>query len=82
MRHEWMKAKRTYLARIQHRIRLSRLNMRSGVKIDRSTYIARSAKIEMDADGYELGGRVLVSGGVTIYDGVIIVPYGGSIEIE
>jgi len=76
-----MKAKRTYLARIQHRIRLSRLNMRSGVKIDRSTYIARSAKIEMDADGYELGGRVLVSGGVTMSDGVIIVPYGGSIEI-
>jgi acetyltransferase-like isoleucine patch superfamily enzyme len=76
-----MKAKRTFLARIQHRIRLSRLNMRSGVQIDRSTYIARSAMIQIDADGYVLGGRVLVSGGVTISDGVIIAPYGGSIEI-
>jgi acetyltransferase-like isoleucine patch superfamily enzyme len=76
-----MKAKRTFLARIQHRIRLSRLNMRSGVQIDRSTYIARSAMIQIDADGCVLGGRVVVSGGVTISDGVIISPYGGNIEI-
>ncbi len=76
-----MKVKRTFLARIQHRIRVNRLNMRSGIQIDRSTYIARSALIQTDADGCVLGGRVVVSGGVTISDGVIIAPYGGIIEI-
>jgi acetyltransferase-like isoleucine patch superfamily enzyme len=76
-----MKDRRTLLARIQHRIRVSRLNMRSGVQIDRSTYIASSAMIQIDTDGCVLGGRVLVSGGVIISDGVIIAPYGGSIEI-
>jgi acetyltransferase-like isoleucine patch superfamily enzyme len=76
-----MKAKRTFLARIQHRIRVSRLNMRSGIQIDRCTYIARSAMIQTDADGCVFGGRVLVSEGVTISDGVIIAAYGGSIEI-
>src|SRR6266700_3332045 len=76
-----MKDRRTLLARIQHRFRVSRLNMVSGVQIDRSTYIARSAMIQIDTDGCVLGGRVLVSGGVTISDGVIIAPYGGIIEI-
>ena len=76
-----MKAKRTLLARIQHRIRVSRLNARSGIHIDHSTYIAPTAKIQIDTDGCVLGGRVLVSGGVIISDGVIIAPYGGSIEI-
>ena len=76
-----MKAKRTLLARIEHRIRVSRLNMRSGFQIARSTYIARSAMIQIDADGCVLGGRVLVSEGVTISDGAIIAPYGGIIEI-
>src|SRR5437870_9515068 len=76
-----MRVKRTFLARIQHRIRVGRLNKRSGIQIDPSTYIARSAMIQIDADGFVLGGRVLVSGGVTISDGVIIAPYGGIIEI-
>src|SRR5438477_368906 len=44
--------------------------------------LRRSTKIEMAAYVYALGGRILVSGAVTISDGVIIVPYGGSIEIE
>ena len=76
-----MKAKRTFLARIQHRVRVIRLNMIQGIQIDHSVYIARSAKIQIDADGCVLGGHVRVSKGVTISDGVIIVPYGGSIEI-
>src|SRR5438552_2986834 len=76
-----MRVKRTFLARIQHRIRVGRLNKRSGIQIDPSTYIARSARIQIDADGFVLGGRVLVSEWVTISDGVIIAPYGGSIEI-
>ena len=76
-----MKAKRAFLARVQRRIRVSRLNMRSGIQIHPSTYVARSAKIQIDADGCVLGGRVVVSESVTISDGVIIAPYGGSIEI-
>src|SRR5438552_17228061 len=76
-----MRVKRTFLARIQHRIRVGRLNKRSGIQIDPSTYIARSARIQIDADGFVLGGRVLVSEWVTISDGVIIAPYGGSVEI-
>ena len=76
-----MRAKRTFLASIQHRIRVGRLNKRSGIRIDRSTYIAGSATIQIDADGCVLGGRVLISGAVIISDGVIIAPYGGSIEI-
>ena len=55
--------------------------MIAGIQIDRSTYIARSAMIQIDADGFVLGGRVLVWERVTISDGVIIAPYGGSIEI-
>jgi acetyltransferase-like isoleucine patch superfamily enzyme len=76
-----MRAKRTFLARVQRRIRVGRLNMRSGIQIHPSTYVARSAKIQIDADGCVLGGRVVVSEWVTISDGVIIAPYGGSIEI-
>src|SRR5205823_14882374 len=76
-----MRVKRTFLARIQHRIRVGRLNKRSGIQIDPSIYIARSARIQIDADGFVLGGRVLVSEWVTISDGVIIAPYGGSVEI-
>lgn len=76
-----MNAKRTFLTTIQHRIRVSRLNMRPGIQIHPSTYIARSARIQTDADGCTFGGRVLVSEGATISDGVIIAAYGGSIEI-
>jgi acetyltransferase-like isoleucine patch superfamily enzyme len=76
-----MKAKRTFLARIQHRLRVLRLNMKPEIQINHSIYIARSAMIETDADGCVFGGRVLISEGVTISDGVIIAPYGGRIEI-
>jgi acetyltransferase-like isoleucine patch superfamily enzyme len=76
-----MRAKRSLLARIQHRFRVSRLNMISGVQVDRTIYIARSAKIQIDTDDCVLGGSVRISKGVIISDGVIIAPYGGSIEI-
>ena len=76
-----MKARRTLLARIQHRFRVSRLNMVSGVQIDRSIYIARSAMIQIDTDGCVLGGRIRISKAAIISDGAIIAPYGGSIEI-
>jgi acetyltransferase-like isoleucine patch superfamily enzyme len=76
-----MRSKRSLLARIQHRFRVSRLNMISGVQIDHSIYIAASAKIQMDTDGCVLGGRVCISKAAIISDGVIIAPYAGSIEI-
>src|SRR5437773_5929385 len=76
-----MKDRRTLLARIQHRFRVSRLNMVSGVQIDRSIYIARSAMIQIDTDGCVLGGRIRISKAAIISDGAIIAPYGGSIEI-
>lgn len=56
--------------------------MRPGIKIGPHTYIAKSALIQTDSDGHSLGGRILISNGATISDGVIIAPYGGSIEIE
>ena len=76
-----MRGKRSLLARIQHRFRVSRLNMISGVQIDRSIYIARSAMIQIDTDGCVLGGRIRISKAAIISDGAIIAPYGGSIEI-
>ena len=76
-----MKDRRTLLARIQHRFRVSRLNMVSGVQIDRSIYIARSAMIQIDTDGCVVGGRIRISKAAIISDGAIIAPYGGSIEI-
>jgi acetyltransferase-like isoleucine patch superfamily enzyme len=76
-----MRAKRTLLERIQHRVRMARFNKTPGVEIDPSIYIAASAKIQIDTDGCVLGGSVRISKGVIISDGVIIAPYGGSIEI-
>ena len=76
-----MRAKRTLLERIQHRVRVARLNVTPGVQIDSSIYIAASAKIQIDTDDCVLGGSVRISKGVIISDGVIIAPYGGSIEI-
>jgi carbonic anhydrase/acetyltransferase-like protein (isoleucine patch superfamily) len=58
-----------------------RLNLKPGVEIDDSIYIAPNAKIQIDPDGCLLGGCVRVSERVTISDGVLIAPYGGSIEI-
>jgi acetyltransferase-like isoleucine patch superfamily enzyme len=76
-----MRAKRRLLERIQHCVRVARLNKRPGVQIDSSIYIAASAKIQIDTDDCVLGGSVRISKGVIISDGVIIAPYGGSIEI-
>jgi acetyltransferase-like isoleucine patch superfamily enzyme len=76
-----MRAIGTPLARIQQRIRVNRLNRTAGIRIAPSIYIAKSAMIQTDSDGCSFGGRILVSEGVTISDGVIIAAYGGTIEI-
>lgn len=77
-----MRPYRTLLARIRHRIRVKLLNMSPGIRIAVSTYIARSAIIQANSDGSALGGSIVVAEGVAISDGVIVAPYGGTIEIE
>jgi acetyltransferase-like isoleucine patch superfamily enzyme len=76
-----MKIKRPLIQRIQHGIRVTRLNMTPGVQVDPFIYMAGSAKIQINTDDCVLGGSVRISKGVIISDGVIIAPYGGSIEI-
>ena len=56
--------------------------MRPGIKIAPRTYIAKSAMIQTDSDGRSFGGRICISNGAAISDGVILATYGGSIEIE
>jgi acetyltransferase-like isoleucine patch superfamily enzyme len=70
------------LGRLGHQIRVKRLNKRAGIRIAPSSYISRSARIQTDFDGRSFGGRILISDGVSVSEGVIITPYGGTIEIE
>ncbi len=76
-----MRADDTLLERIRHRARVRRMNMRPGIQIAPSTYIAKGAMIQTASDGVLFGGRIIVSEGVIISDGVIIATYGGTIEI-
>ena len=77
-----MRAINGLVARLRHRIRVKYLNRKAGIQIGSSSYIGRSARIQTDFDGRSFGGRVLISEGVSVSDGVIIIPYGGTIEIE
>jgi acetyltransferase-like isoleucine patch superfamily enzyme len=70
------------LARIRHRINVGRLNRQPGIQIARSTYFGKGAMIQTASDGHFFGGRVRVSDGVTLSDGVIMATYGGTIELE
>ena len=77
-----MRPRGTLLARMRHRIRVRRLNRRPGIRLASSGYLGTGALIQTESDGHSFGGRIVVSDGVTISDGVIIATYGGSIEIE
>src|SRR2546427_11076000 len=70
-----MRVNGTLLARIRHRIRVGRLNMRLGIQIAPSTYIAKGAMIQTDSDGRSLGGRIRITEGVTLSHGVMLSPY-------
>lgn len=70
------------ISRFRHWIRVKRLNQKSGIRIAASSYIATSARIQTDFDGRSFGGQILISDGVSLSEGVIITPYGGTIEIE
>jgi acetyltransferase-like isoleucine patch superfamily enzyme len=68
-------------AGFRRRIRMLRLNMKPGIQIARSAYIANSAIIQTNSDGCFFGGRILISEGVRISDGVVIATYGGVIDL-
>ncbi len=76
-----MKALDAMVARLRQRIRVNRLNRTAGIQVAASSYIARSALIQTDFDGHSFGGRILIADGVSVSDGVIIIPYGGTIVI-
>jgi len=68
-------------AAIRHRIYIAWLNSRRDVRVSSSVYLGRGATIQTDSDGCSFGGRVFIAESVTLSDGVIIAPYGGSIEL-
>ena len=70
------------VARLEQRIRWMRLNRTPGIQVDRSAYIAKTAMLQLESDGQVFGGRIVVSAGVTLSDGVILATYGGTIELE
>ncbi len=76
-----MTAHGTLLQRIRRRLRVRWLNLRPGIRIAASTYLANSALIQTASDGRSFGGRIDLADGVSISDGVIVATYGGSIEI-
>ncbi len=65
--------------RLQVQIHL--LNRKPNVQISPKSYLGKDVKFQLTSDGYNLGGHISVSDGVRISDGVILAPYGGSIDI-
>lgn len=56
--------------RLQHRVEFAR-----------PQHIGRGFRVEMHPDGYPLGGSFACQAGARFSDGVIVAPYGGSIQI-
>lgn len=71
-----------YSSRVRWDIRRYLLNRQSGIQVDRLVYLAQSAKLQLDADGYAFDGQIHISSGSRISEGVILAPYGGSIFID
>lgn len=63
-------------------IRIISLNKLPGISISKRIFLDKSARVILNADGYNLGGTVTIAEGVRISNSVIIAPYGGSIEIK
>ena len=76
-----MRPNDSLLERIRHGARVRRMNMRPGIEVAHSTYLAKGAMIQTDSDGESFGGRVVISERAIISDGVLIATYGGTIEI-
>ena len=58
-----------------------RWNRKKCVHIARPEFLSSSARVELQPDGYGVGGRITIGSGARISDGVVLAPYGGSIEI-
>jgi acetyltransferase-like isoleucine patch superfamily enzyme len=77
-----VRAPLTLGGRVRHWIRIRRLNRMPGIRVAPSTYLGKGVLIQTACDGGAFGGRVAVADQATLSDGVIIAPYGGSIEIK
>src|ERR1700687_5445166 len=76
-----MTAPGTLLQKIRRRGGIPALTSRPGIHIAASASIAKGAMLQTACDGRSLGGRISVSEGVIISDGVILATYGGTIAI-
>lgn len=62
-------------------LRWIHLNLHFRNRVAWDSYIALSAKLQRNSDGYGNGGSIQIEPGARISDGVILAPYGGSIFI-
>src|ERR1700687_1191677 len=76
-----MTAPGTLLQKIRRRARILSLNSRPGIQIAASASIAKGAMLQTACDGQSFVGRISVSEGVIISDGVILATYGATIAI-
>ena len=67
--------------KISNRLRIGRLNRTPGIRIGYPRYLSTTAKLQLDTDGIQFGGKIVIDDRVTISDGVIIATYGGTITI-
>jgi acetyltransferase-like isoleucine patch superfamily enzyme len=68
--------------RFRSRLRRVVLGRRLGIRIAADVYIAPTAQIQLESDGWKLGGTIRIANGVRLSDGVILAPFGGSIVLE
>lgn len=84
-RHLWsIRDKATdYTHRLLWQYRCYRLNRHVGVYIsERAVFVAKTAQLQLQSDGFSSGGKIYISDGVRLSDGVILAPYGGSIHLN
>jgi len=76
-----MKSDVNVLVKVRNRLRAWRLNSNPGIKIGDPAYLAATAMLQIKSDGKHFGGKISISDGVTVSDGVIIATYGGTVTI-
>ena len=79
----------TRLARWLHRVdllwsklRVLRWRLTPGVSVGRNVYLGRGASVRFNCDGFMQSGTVRLGDRVRIGEGVILMPYGGSIDVD
>ena len=73
---------RRHLARLRWSVRRAALNRHDGIEVAAGTFMAPTAHLQLNPDGFAVGGTIRLSGGVRLSDGVLIAPYGGSVLLE